>query len=120
MFLHCEREELWYRYNLNVATPLTVFPTVTGLAKAEWRHQANKAIVVQGSPSFCRKMVDGLSSIGINEETKIIVTSNEKCRNLNLVLGFYDFLMPSSVELQIQLLLLVIPRLVEFQRIPLS
>ena len=27
LFMHCEREELWYRYNLHVETPLTAFPT---------------------------------------------------------------------------------------------
>ena len=86
--MHCEREELWFRDNLKLTTPITTFPTVAGLARAEWRVQVNKVIIVQGSASFCRKMVEGLSKLGINEETKIIVTSNEKCRKLKLCFRF--------------------------------
>ena len=36
IFLHCERKELWYRYNLEVATPLSLFSTVAGIANADW------------------------------------------------------------------------------------
>ena len=88
IFLHCEREELWYRDNLDVSTPLSLFITVAGIAKAEWINQENKIVIIQGSAPFCRKMVGGLSSIGVTEETKIIVTSNEKCRNLKLSFKF--------------------------------
>ena len=63
LFLYCEREEWWYRANLDLVTPLSLSPTVAGLAKADWVKQSNKIIIVQGSASFCRKMTKGLSSI---------------------------------------------------------
>ena len=63
LFMHCEREELWFSDNLKLTTPITTFPTVAGLARAEWRVQVNKVIIVQGSASFCRKMVEGLSKL---------------------------------------------------------
>ena len=88
IFLHCEREKFWYRSNLDLATPLSLFVTVAGIAKAEWINQPNKVVIIQGSAPFCRKIVCGLASIGITEETKIIVTSNEKCRNLKLSFKF--------------------------------
>ena len=88
IFLHCEREERWYRKHLSVSTPLSFFPTVAGIAKADWTGQANKVIIVQGSALFCRKMVGGLADIGVTEESKIMITSNEKCRNLKLSFKF--------------------------------
>ena len=88
IFLYCEREEPWYRKLLDVSTPLSFFPTVAGIAKADWTRQANRVIIVQGSALFCRKMVGGLADIGITEESKIMVTSNEKCRNLKLSFKF--------------------------------
>ena len=57
---------------------------MVGLARANWVDEVNKVIVVQGSAAFCKKMIGGLTSLGINDQTEIIVTSNEKCRNLRL------------------------------------
>ena len=88
LFMYCKCEEAWYRSNLELKTPLDVYPTVAGLAKGDWLQQPNKVVIVQGSASFCKKMVDGLASIGITEQTKLIVTSNEKCRKLKLSFKF--------------------------------
>ena len=89
--LYCAKEEVWYRHNQKFKTPLILCPTVAGMAKAGWVEEENKVLLVQGSASFCKKMIDGLTSLGINDQTKIIVTSNEKCRNLKLSFKFLRF-----------------------------
>ena len=91
LFLHCEKEERWYRHNLEIKTPLNLCPTVAGIARADWIEEENKVVLIQGSAAFCKKMVEGLTSLGLNDETKIIVTSNEKCRNLKLSFKFLRF-----------------------------
>ena len=88
LFMYCESEERWYRNNLELKTPLSMCLTVAGLAKGMWIKEVNKVVLVQGSSAFCKKMVNGLSSIGITQQTKLIVTSNEKCRNLKLSFKF--------------------------------
>ena len=91
LFLYCETEELWYRYNEKNKTPLILYPSVAGLARAGWVEEENNVILVQGSATFCKKMIGGLTSLRINDQTKIIVTSNEKCRNLKFSLKFLRF-----------------------------
>ena len=107
--MYCEKEELWYRKNLDVMTPLDVYPTVAGMSRASWKTSTNKMILVQGSSSFCKKMIAGLQSIGISEEDKIVVAS---VKVLNLVLNFYVSSMLIWEDQPTLLLRLVFPRVV--------
>ena len=88
MFLYNEREPKWFRNKLDLITPLSLFPTVAGIANASWKLEPEKIVIVQGSARFCRKIVEGLVSIGVNDSTRIIITSNDKCRNLKLSFKF--------------------------------
>ena len=87
--LYCEKEMNWYRPNLDLVTPLISFHTVAGLARGSWLEEENKIILIQGSSSFCSKMITGLTSLGVTTEDKIIVTCNEKFRNLKLCFKFH-------------------------------
>ena len=89
LFLYCEKEINWYRPNLDVVTPLTSFHTVAGLARGSWIEEEDKIILVQGTSSLCSKMLTGLVSLGVSTEDKIIVTCNEKVRNLKLSFKFH-------------------------------
>ena len=88
LFLHCPKEADWYRPNMDLLTSVSAFPTVAGLAQANWRHEPNVIITIQGSALFCKEMVNGLISLGIKTSHKIIVTSNERCKNLKLSFKF--------------------------------
>ena len=91
LFLHCQQEVDWYRSNMELLTPITSFPTVAGLAQADWRHEPNKIITIQGSYLFCKKMVNGLIGLGLDTSHKIIITCNERCKNLKLSFKFLRF-----------------------------
>jgi hypothetical protein len=87
--LYCEKEELWYRDKLDVMTPMTTFPTVAGISRADWINSSNKYVLVQGSSKFCKKMVLGLQSIGLSDKDKIVIASNESCTDLSLSFKFF-------------------------------
>ena len=89
LFLYCEKELDWYRKNLELLTPISVFPTVAGIAKAPWiKERHNTVLLVQGSSSFCKKMIKGLVTLGITESSKIVVTTNQRCSGLPLKFRF--------------------------------
>ena len=89
LFLYCKKEWDWYRENLDLLTPLSVSPTVAGLAKAPWiKDHLNTVLLVQGSSSFCKTMIKGLVTLGLTESNKIIVTTNQRCSGLALKFKF--------------------------------
>ena len=89
LFLYCKKELDWYRKSMDMITPLSVFPTVAGLAKAPWiKEHHNAVLLVQGSSSFCKKMIKGLVTLGLTESNKIIVTTNQRCSGLDLKFKF--------------------------------
>ena len=89
LFLYCEKELGWYRKNLEILTPISVFPTVAGIANAPWVKEQHKTVLlVQGSSSFCKKMIKGLVTLGITDNSKIVVTTNQRCTGLPIKFKF--------------------------------
>ena len=89
IFLYCEKELTWYREHLELMTSLSAYPTVAGLARAPWiKDQLNTVFLVQGSSSFCKKMIKGLVTLGLTESNKIVLTTNQRCSGLDLKFKF--------------------------------
>ena len=88
IFLYCEGEKKAYREELDLVTPVSSFLTVAGLAGAGWKNDSSRVVIIQGSEKFCSKMVAGLQSLGLDTRDKIVLTTNDKVRNLALSFKF--------------------------------
>ena len=79
----------WFIDGLGVKSKVSILPTVVGVRGVVWRTSSDSVLLLQGSAKFVRKMVTGLSTIGITSNShKIIIASSQKNRNLDLQFKF--------------------------------
>ena len=86
--LYCEKELEIFRKALRFKGGLTKHQTVVGMKSCKWWEERQKVVVIQGSSGFVKKIVKGLTSIGVTGEDKIIVATNKRNRTLPISFKF--------------------------------